>query len=90
MEHDEFQTLWQQAQPLQPNAALVSQPRLPASTQRQAAAVLGALRPLKVLALALGLGWVVLVDAVLVNRELLLLSGALVSGVTVSWLVGVA
>lgn len=67
MEPDEFQALWQQAQALPPTAALASPPPLPASTPRQAAAALGALRPLKVLALALGLGWVVLVDAVLLR-----------------------
>ncbi|RZL16674.1 MAG: hypothetical protein EOO62_00600 [Hymenobacter sp.] len=67
MEPDELQTLWQQAQPPLPSASLVSPPPPLASTQRPAAAALGALRPLKALALALGLGWVVLVDAVLLR-----------------------
>lgn len=38
-----------------------------ATTQRRAASALGALRPLKIIALALGIGWVVLVDAVLLR-----------------------
>ena len=67
MEQDEFQALWHSAQPQAAGTAPADQPHPLVGTQRRASAELVALRPVKILALALGLGWVVLVDAVLLR-----------------------
>jgi len=64
MEQDEFQQLWHRTQP-PASAGLPGPPPARELPQRNVSAELASLRPQKVIALALGIGWVALVGGLL-------------------------